>query len=508
MRDRHHPPSGTDQYSSEGAVVTTRAGRVRGRNENGVHRFLGIPYAAAPSGPNRFLPPNPAPPWAGVRDAGADGPTPPQLPTPPPLDAFLPTVAGADYLNVNVWTSQPGDARQPVMVWIPGGGFDTGNNVIYDGSRFARDGVVLVAINYRLGAEGFLVLDDDIANVGLLDQIAALEWVHDNIAAFGGDPDNVTVFGQSSGAMSVGTLLTMPNARGLFRRAIMQSGAGNLCYSLDTGREIGHRVADMLGVAPTREAVAEAGVDRLLAAQLSVAGDLARTPDPQRWGAEPGARVNMWRPTVDGVTLPRVPLEAIASGAGSDVDVLIGQNAEEGRLSLVPFAGLDSVTDAAFLDALRLYRLPDSAATDYRTAYPDATPGELLAILQGDWFYRIPAIRLAEARADAAARTHMYEFTWRSPQFDGHLGACHFLEIPFVFDLLDDPVMRWVTGPNPPQPLADLMHSTWVRFAATGEVPWPRYEPARRTTMCFDADPVVRDDPSPIRATWAGVDLT
>ncbi|QIS20341.1 carboxylesterase/lipase family protein [Nocardia terpenica] len=444
--------AGCGRGGTADSIVTTRSGRVRGSVTEGVHAFQGVPYAAPPQGVDRYLPPRPVRPWTGVRDALTLGPTPPQPPTPPPLDFFAPPIPGADYLNLNIWTREPGSARMPVMVWIFGGGFDTGSNGLYDGRTFARDGVVFVAGNYRLGAEGFLFLDDGVANVALLDQIAALEWVRDNISYFGGDPGNVTIFGQSAGAMAVGTLLAMPRAKGLFRRAILESGAGNLCYSTDTAHEIGRRLVAKLGVPPTRDAV--------------------------------------------------------TAGAGADVDVLLGHNSEEGRLSLVPFRSLDSVTEEELATAMRLYRLPvEQALPGYRAAYPGANPGALLAILQADWFYTIPGLRLADARTNAPAATYMYEFTWRSPQYGGQLGACHFLEVPFVFDQLHDQRLRWITGPNPPQQLADLTHRTWIQFASTGRVHWPRYEPTRRTTIRLDVHPMVVDDPYPNRNLWEGVDL-
>jgi para-nitrobenzyl esterase len=500
--------TGCDSGEPDIATVPTRAGRVRGTVSAGVYAFRGVPYAAPPRGVDRYLPPRPPEPWSGVRDASSLGPTPPQPPTPPPLDFFAPPIPGDDYLNLNIWTPDVGSARLPVMVWIFGGGFDTGSTGLYDGHAFARDGVVFAAINYRLGAQGFLSLDDGVANVALLDQIMALEWVRDNIAAFGGDPDNVTIFGQSAGAMAVGTLLTMPRANGLFRRAIMQSGAGNLCYDIDTALQIGHRLAAKLDVAPTREAVAAAGTQRVLTAQQEVMRDLARQPDPQRWGGEPGCRVNMWRPTVDGATLPSRPIDAAAAGAGADVDVLLGHNTEEGRLSLVPFRDLNSVTEEELTTAMQLYRLPvDRALPHYRAAYPGANAGALLAILQSDWFYTIPGLRLADARAGAPARTYLYEFAWRSPQFGDELGACHFLEVPFVFDLLHDRRMQWITGANAPQRLADLVHGIWVRFAATGETGWPQYERPRRATMRLDLEQAVVDDPYPTRELWHGVDL-
>lgn len=494
---------------TSGPVVATRAGLVRGRTVDGVHVFKGVPYAEPPTGPRRFRPPGPVVPWEGVHDAGAFGPTAPQpdFPLPVELAGFYPTVAGDDCLNLNVWSADLGRARQPVMVWVHGGGFDGGSSVLYDGGRFARDGVVLVSLNYRLGAEGFLAPGDGVANLALLDQIAALHWVRHNIAAFGGDPDNVTVFGQSSGAMCAGTLLAMPAARGLFRRAVLQSGAGNLVQTPETARHIGELLASHLGVAFTREAIAAVSRRRLLDAQTAVMADLAPDPDPRRWNGEPGSRVTAWQPVIDEDTLPARPLDLVRTGAGADVDILIGTNAEEGRLSLVPFGALAAVTEADLVTTARLYGLP---AERVRAAYGAADrglgPGDLLALLQRDWWYRVPAYRLAEARAATGTAVHMYEFAWRSPQFGGSLGACHFLEVPFVFDLLDDPRFWPLTGTSPPQRLADAVHAAWVAFATRGDPGWPRYDLPRRPVMRFDDAPVLTDDHRPEeRAVWDGV---
>ncbi len=220
-------------------VVRTRAGEVRGSLADGVNVFKGIPYAAPPFGANRLRAPQPVAPWSGVRDALVFGPKPPQPAYPPEVSAVLPELAspGEDCLNLNIWTPDLGTARLPVMVWIPGSAFQYGTaaTTFYDGSRFARDGVVCVTINYRVGPEGYLYLGgrDEDANRALLDQIAALQWVRENIAAFGGNPENVTVFGESGGAMSIGVLLSMPRAEGLFRRAILQSGAAHPLISAD-----------------------------------------------------------------------------------------------------------------------------------------------------------------------------------------------------------------------------------------------------------------------------------
>src|SRR5713226_5163310 len=254
------------------AIVRTRQGVVRGSMAEGVATFKGIPYAAPPFGPNRFQPPRPAQSWEGVRIAVEYGHVPPQPPYAPPFDQLLgdPGLPGEDCLNLNVWTPDPSGGGLPVMVWIHGGAFMRGSGALptYDGSRFARDGVVCVTINYRLGADGFLYLGDGIANLGLLDQIAALIWVQENIAAFGGDSDNVTIFGESAGAFSVSTLLSMPRAWGLFRRVIAQSGAGHHVISPATAQRVGQYLAEKLGVEPTSEAIAAAPVDRLLQAQV------------------------------------------------------------------------------------------------------------------------------------------------------------------------------------------------------------------------------------------------
>lgn len=488
-------------------MVKTRYGDVRGSVADGVYTFKGVPYAAPPFGVNRLLPPRPVEPWSGVRDALAFGPTPPQIPTPPPFDAFIPTFPGEDCLNLNIWSRDLGPARAPVMVRIPGGGFDMGSSAGYDGRRFTRDGIVYMSINYRLGADGFLYLGDGIANLGLLDQIAAREWVQENIAAFGSDPGNVTIFGESSGAMSVGTLIATPRARGLFRRGIMESGAAHQVLSAETAQQIGQDLAKKLGVAPTRAAIAAIPVDRLLAAQTAVAADLAAHPDPRRWGGEPGARVSAWQPVIDGEVIPARPIDRIVAGAGVDIDVLVGTNAEEGRLSLVPSGALGKVTDEVLTEAVADYGLPvTSAVTGYRKAHPGASAGDLLAALQTDWYYRIPAIQLADAHAESASATYMYEFAWHSPQYNGLLGACHALEVPFVLDILDDKKFQLLTGPNAPQQLADTVHAAWAAFATKGDTGWPRYDLSRRATMRFNTTSEVVNDPRPFeRALWDGV---
>ncbi|MFD8567857.1 carboxylesterase/lipase family protein [Streptomyces sp. NPDC059639] len=459
-------------------VVTTAQGTLRGRTDaHGVAAFLGVPYAAPPFGPRRFRAPAPAQPWTGERDATAYGPTAPKAPYAPPFDALIPETSapGEDCLNLNVWTPEPGPgARLPVLVWLHGGSFSNGsaNSSGYRGETFARDGVVFVGVNYRLGTDGFLHLPGAPDNRGLLDQLAALEWVRDNIAAFGGDPDRVTVFGESAGAMAIGQLLAHPGARGLLRRAVLQSGACHHFVRPETALRIGARLADRLGVPHTAEAFTAVPLPELLTAQAELRVELATRPDPAVWG-EAALNAMVFEPVADGLALP---------GPDLGVDLLVGSNREENRLFMVPTGRFHSITEERARRGATAYGADFDA---YRERRPGAEPGELLEAIGTDWFYRIPAVRLAES----VPGTHVYEFAWRSPQFDGELGACHALELGFVFDLLDDPDYVPMAGEKAPQDLARTMHSAWVAFAETGDPGWAAYDPAgERTTMVFDAD--------------------
>jgi para-nitrobenzyl esterase len=485
-------------------VAETVYGKVRGGLAGGIASFKGIPYAASPFAVNRMRPPARPEAWDGVRDALAYGPTVPKPPYPKPFDELLPepVIAGEDCLNLNVWTPDPGRAGLPVMVWLHGGAFVNGSGAVaqYAGDRFARDGVVCVTINYRLGCEGFLLLDDATPNRGLLDQIAALEWVRENIAAFGGDPDNVTIFGESAGAMSVTTLLAMPRAAGLFRRAIPQSGAGHHVLPADTARLVTTELARRLGVAPTRDGFAAVPADRLVTAQKQLSEDIAVQPDPGRW-REIAANMMAFEPVVDGQILPARPIDCIAAGSGRGVDLLVGTNQDEHRLFLIPTGVADATNDAILrmtADALGL-DAPGLAA--YSTAAPSA--GYALAAMLTDWFFRIPAIRLAETHQGPA---YMYEFAWPSPLFGGRLGACHALEIGFVFDTLDAEQGEALYGASPPAELAAAMHRAWIDFARSGQPGWDAYNPATRATMTFALTSTLSHDPRPEqRAAWEGI---
>lgn len=493
----------------QGPVISTRQGVVRGSMAEGVATFKGIPYAAPPFGPNRFQPPRPAEPWEGVREALSYGPTAPKAPYVPPSDVLIPepTISGEDCLNLNLWSPDLGQANLPVMVWIYGGAFRNGSSAVptYDGTRFARDGVVCVTLNYRLGADGFLYLGDGVANLSLLDQIAALTWVQENIAAFGGDPTNVTIFGESSGGVCVATLMAMPRATGLFRRAIAQS-VSDYAISPATAQRIGQYLAEKLSVEATRQAIGTVPINRLVQAQREVEAEIAANPDPSRWGEVAAYRLP-FGPVIDGELLPARPIDRMAAGAGANIDVLVGSNADEYRLWLVPTGAINAINEEMLSRTVAAYGLPiaEMLAT-YRATRKDATPGELLAAIGTDLAYRIPAIRIAEAHAQqVAGATYLYEFAWQSPTFDGRLGACHLLELPFVFDNLDKEGFEGLVGTNPPQQVADAMHAAWMAFVTGGDPGWPQYDLTRRMTMRFDTTPELVEDPrSAERVLWEG----
>ncbi|MFB7586262.1 carboxylesterase/lipase family protein [Streptomyces sp. NPDC056169] len=474
------------ERAQDGPGARTRNGVLRGALKDGVASFLGVAYAQAPVGALRFRAPEPVEAWEGVREATAFGPTAPKRPYAPPLDALLPDpeVAGDDCLNLNVWAPWPAagdgdtaDGGRAVMVWIHGGSLIHGSSAVpvYDGTAFARDGVVLVSVNYRLGIEGFGVFPDAPANLGLRDQIAALAWVRENIAAFGGDPDLVTVFGESAGAISIAALLASPLAKGLFRRAVVQSGAP-IAQPLATARRTTEAVAARLKVPATAEAFAEVDRDRLLQAQTEVTGK-----------GSPLSGGHSFQIVVDGEVLPRDPAEALADGASAEVDLLMGTTTEEYRLWFVPSGVTDRVGPWVQRLLLRKAKVPSRTAKVYRAGRPSEKPGEVLGALATDKLLRIPLNTLADARlrSDAPAGTYLYEFGWRSPVLD--LGACHALELGFVFDTLDLPETRALTGPEAPQELATAMHAAWVAFAATGEPGWRRWDPAR-PVMAFGPD--------------------
>ncbi|MCW2757931.1 MAG: pnbA [Nocardioidaceae bacterium] len=485
------------------ARATTTSGPVRGVVEKGAAVFRGIPYAAPPFGDLRFQPPAPHEPWTEERDCSAYGATVPKGPYRPEVSSLLvePQIAGEDCLNLNVWTPDPAATGLPVLVWIHGGAFINGSGAvpIYDGGAYARDGIVTVTVNYRLGVDGFAHLPDRPDNRGMLDQVAALEWVRDNIAGFGGDPGNVTIAGESAGAMSVTTLTAMPAARGLFGRVIAESGAGHHVLTPETAALVTTALAERLGVAPTGDALAGVPVDELVAAQLALGSEIGAETDRTKW-REISANGMPFEPIVDGESLTGRPYDVIAAGDGADVDLLIGTNDTEHTLFLYPLAPyVDEPTARLMLGA---FGAPEGAYETLATA--DGTPYDVLVAGLTDWFFRVPALRLAENRLARGRDTFVYQFGWRTPVLDGVLGATHALEIGFAFDNLDVAEGEWLAGPDAPQALADDMHSAWVGFVRDGDPGWPAYGEARSTRRFGGpGDGTVVDDPeSEHRLLW------
>ncbi|MFJ6809531.1 carboxylesterase/lipase family protein [Streptomyces anulatus] len=469
-------------------ITATRHGKVRGRVDRSIASYRGIPYAAAPFGVHRFRAPAPVEPWEGIRDALEFGPTAPQRPYRPPLDRLIPDVdiPGEECLNLNVWAPRAVGEPLPVLVWIHGGSLRNGSAAmpLYDGRAFARDGVVLVSVNYRLGVEGFGVFPDAPDNRGLLDQIAALTWVRDNIAGFGGNPGCVTVCGESAGAISIAALLTSPRAAGLFHRAILQSGPPHT-VTRDKGAKTVRAMAKALRVPATAEGFAGVDHERL----LDVQDELVGRADPVSGG--PGFHI-----VVDDDVVPADPPPL-------SVDLLLGCNREEYRLWFVPGGAVERVSRLTLRLALLKFRIPGRVARLYRAGRPDAKPGVILGEMATDLLLRGPLNRLADSRlaeclpgdslpsdsrpsvplpgGSRHARTFFYEFAWRSPVLG--LGACHALEIGFVFDNLRHG--EALSGPGAPQPLADVMHRAWVDFATSGDPGWTPWD-TRRPVRVFD----------------------
>ena len=489
----------TTSGTIEGSVV-------EGRHDEPVLRFAGVPFAAAPVDELRFAAPQPHPGWSGVRDATMFGTIAPQEPS--MVDGIMglePEAWSEDCLYLNVWTpSTHAEVPRPVMVWIHGGGFTfgSGSSELYHAERFVsgRD-VVVVSINYRMGLFGFLELghlDESLAgsaNNGLRDQIAALRWVQDNIAHFGGDPDNVTVFGESAGSMSASLLMTAPEASGLFRRVIAQSGSTNGCHAPERAEAQARLLLDVLEVTTVAELRALDAATLLHAQGKSLLEAMQAKTLLEAGSAMAGLP---WAPVADGRLVPTDPLGALQAGAAAGVDLLAGSNTDEWTL----FAMLDGSIDADELD-VRLARLtPDGSkvAEVYSRARPDADPGASFCAVMTDLVFRMPTIAAAEAQSRHGS-VFVYEFAEPLTGVMEALGSPHSLELPYLFDQCDLGTFPTMVGAEPSRRLIDGMADAWVAFARTGDPTtelvggWPRYDLDRRPTMRLTAEPTVIDDP-------------
>jgi para-nitrobenzyl esterase len=484
------------ETTASGPVANTTSGKIRGAmRSNKVLAFRGIPYGAPTGGANRFMPPQKPESWTGVKETIEWGPEAPQGPHTeiPEVAATIPkTGMSEDCLHLNVWTNSLDARKRPVMVWLHGGGFTSGNGsyTMYDGGNMTHHhDVVTVTVNHRLNSFGFLYLAEiggsqyaNASNAGMLDIVAALEWVRDNIAGFGGDPANVTIFGQSGGGGKVSTLLAMPPAKGLFHRAIVQSGAN---------------VNGVPAAAATKGA-------RMLMEKLNArtVADLQQIPMEQLISATLSTRGLPLAPVADGKTLPGDPFDPTAPAISADVPLLIGST--EFEVNFFPNTKLDPIDDAELHDAVKRSTRADDAQVDkliaiYRQGRPQASDIDLSQIIASDAF-RARVVLEGERKSEQPAPVYMYYFTWKTPVHDGKLKAFHTLEIPFVLDNVDE--AKSMTGSGADRyPLQDKMSGAWAAFARTGNpnhkgLPnWPAFKTDKRATMVFDNECKVVDDP-------------
>ncbi len=490
-------------------LVETTYGKVQGLKQGAITVWKGIPFAHPPIAHRRFLPPQPLQPWSTVLDATQFGPASLQSTRLGNASAVDGRPTSEDCLSLNIWSPGADQQKRPVMVYIHGGGFviGSGSEPLFDGTSFTtQHDLVVVTCNYRLGLLGWLYLGDLAGhahaqgNAALLDQIAALQWVHDNIAAFGGDPDQVTIMGESAGAMSIGNLLAMPAARGLFQRAILESGAStSILLTREQATSITQAVMKKLDLPASHvQALKEVPAETLLTVQDEV---------DREWGG-----MEAFAPVIDRVTLPNHPLELIAQGAGLPVPLLIGTNCDEWRLFTVLLGGNMEEVKA---DLSQIFGAATGHVHEiYTQRRAEKAPDLAWIDMQGDRVFRIPAIRQAEAQVRQGAPVWMYRFDWTSPALGEQLGACHGIEMPFVWNSLHNPLTQFLLGDAIAeiQPLINRIHAIWATFIRTGNpntvafVDWPCYDLTHRTTMLLnEVSQVVDDSQSELLPLWEDV---
>jgi para-nitrobenzyl esterase len=490
-------------------IVEISSGRIRGRSDAGTLSFRGIPFARPPADELAFRPPEPPDPWPGVRDAFSFGPGSPQIVVPIPMINQLIGVSSErqalDCLSLNVWTPAADAGRRPVMVWIHGGAFvlGTGASRLYRGARLARRGdVVVVTINYRLGALGFLNHPElrargIAANLGIRDQIRALEWVRENIAGVGGNPDNVTIFGESAGGMSVGTLLAAPAARGLFHRAVLQSGAMHNISSEERAAQVAESFLEVLGIT----------ADDVEALRFGQLGALQRAQRVAAMKMGMAGGLLPWQPSVDDDVLPRTGLEALEKGEVTRVPTLVGSNRDEFRLFTLFDRASRTLGEAELLARLARQLGGDEDAHAAIEVYRGArrgrrSPARLWEAVMTDRIFTHPAQRVADGLSALGAPVWRYLFSWRPPLLGRQVGASHGLELPFVFGTLRDGVARQTLGVSRgARQLSRSMQDAWLAFARSGDpgtarLPeWPRYATIARETLDLDLEAKVLSAP-------------
>jgi len=506
------------------AIVETISGRIRGIVQNGISIFKGIPYAGPVDGPRRFLPPVRPASWSGVRDAFEYGPRAFQDDNAFAMPADLlkvfsltePLPMDENCLVLNVWTPGVNDgAKRPVMFWCHGGAFiaGSGSSPWYDGANLVRRGdVVVVTINHRLNAFGYLHLDElgggeafaSSGIAGMLDIVAALEWVRDNIAGFGGDPSNVTIFGESGGGAKVCVLMAMPAARGLFHKAIVQSGPAVQMASREDATATATALLGELGLGRDRiDDLRRIPADQINKAQSAVVRKVSMMAFANR-------RRMGFNPVIDGINLPGGPFDPAAPAISAGIPLMIGTTKDEMNLFFGLAPWIDSMDEAAMRERVRMFvgERGDAILERYRAARPKDSPRDLLLAIATDHAMRMPSLVIADRKvAQNGAPVFVYLFTWETPVLGGRLKSPHAVEIPFVFDNLDSAPF---TGRSPSRrALAERMSEAWIAFARTGNpnhpgIPeWPRYSTAGRPTMIFDERCRVENDPfGAERAAW------
>ncbi|MFG2745103.1 carboxylesterase/lipase family protein [Streptomyces chartreusis] len=471
-------------------LVRTADGALRGTSDGVVSVFRGIPYAQPLTGSRRFAAPVPGAQWDGTRDAVEFG---------PPVSQFVPGQGpvpvnededGVGALTLNVWTPDPGAAGLPVLFWIHGGAYmlGTGADPGSDGSRLAaQNGVVVVSINYRLGAEGFARLEGAPDNRGLLDQISALTWVRRNIAVFGGDPDQVTVLGGSAGANALAALTVMPAARGLFRRAVLMSPA--VCYfSPELAETISAQLASDLGCKAVAADFARESAANVARADFGLF--VRHGAYTQTWG-QAAMLPTIYSPVVGGEDLPVDPFTAVAAGAAADIELLIGYNRDEYRffqlLAGPPPPGTEaSGPGEAELESALALLGPSGADAAYSAAYPGLDAGARYEVVMSDWTFRMPAVRLAEAQATVGGKAHLYELAHPIESAGGT--TPHGAEAPLVFGTVGGDINRMFYPQGfsaHEEELSATIRQAVTDFSRSGDPGWPAFDTERWITRVW-----------------------